>query len=148
MDDRQVEGTHEIIFGKRNLQTVENVFSTVYIFNNLLALDFRLRHYWLLARYNQFYLLEQDGSLGNTDYTENNDFNYNAFNIDMILRWEFAPGSELAVAWKNAVLTYNQSEITDRFFDNLRNTLDSPADNSLSVKLLYYLDYLYLQKRK
>jgi hypothetical protein len=46
------------------------------------------------------------------------------------------------------VLTYNQSEITDKFFDNLRNTLDSPADNSLSVKLLYYLDYLYLKKRR
>ena len=52
------------------------------------------------------------------------------------------------VAGKRTVLTYNQSEITDKFFDNLRNTLDSPADNSLSVKLLYYLDYLYLKKRK
>lgn len=145
--DLEINGEPEIIFGSRDLQTVENIFSTVYIFNNRLALDFRLRHYWLLARYNRFYLLEQDGSLGNTDYTGDNDFNYNAFNIDMVLRWEFAPGSELAVAWKNAVLTYNQSEITDRFFDNLQQTLDSPADNSLSVKLLYYLDYSYLKKR-
>ncbi len=52
------------------------------------------------------------------------------------------------VARKRTVLTCNQSEITDRFFDKIPNPLDSPADNSLSVKLLYYLDYLYLKKRK
>ncbi len=148
VDDINVDNVNEIIFGRRNLQTVENVFSTTYIFNNLLALDFRLRHYWLIAKYDQFYLLDDDGYLQNTDYNENNDFNFNAFNVDMILRWEFAPGSELAIAWKNAILTYNESEITDKFFNNLQKTLNSPADNSLSVKLLYYLDYLYLKKRK
>jgi hypothetical protein len=140
--------TPEIIFGRRDLRNIENIFSTSYIFNNLLALDFRLRHYWLLAEYNQFYLLNQDGYLDPTDYSQNNDFNFNAFNIDMILRWEFAPGSELALAWKNAILTYNESDITDKFFNNLQNTLDSPADNSFSIKLLYYLDYVYLKKQK
>lgn len=148
VDNVSENQTPEIIFGQRDLQIVENVFSTSYIFNNLLALDFRLRHYWLLAKYNQFYLLSQDGYLGLTDYNQNNDFNFNAFNIDMILRWEFAPGSELALAWKNAILTYNESDITDKFFNNLQNTLDSPADNSFSIKLLYYLDYVYLKMRK
>ncbi len=141
-------GASDIIFGRRDLQTVENIIKTTYIFTNKLALDFRLRHYWLKAIYSRFYKLSQDGYLLDTPYDENNDFNYNAFNIDMIIRWEFAPGSELAVAWKNAVLTYNESVITNRFFDNLRNTIESPSDNSFSIKLLYYLDYLYLKKRK
>ncbi len=148
VSERMVNNNQEIIFGCRDLQTIENVLKTTYIFQTKLALDFRLRHYWLLAKYDQYYLLKEDGYLGNTGYNENNDFNFNAFNIDMILRWEFAPGSELALAWKNAVLTYNDSEITDTFFDNLRNTIESPADNSFSIKLLYYLDYIYLKKRK
>jgi len=148
VDERPVNDNKEIIFGQRDLQTFENVLKTTYIFQTRLALDFRLRHYWLLAKYNKYYLLKEDGYLGDTDYNENNDFNFNAFNIDMVLRWEFAPGSELALAWKNAVLTYNDSEITDKFFDNLRNTVESPADNSFSIKLLYYLDYIYLKKRK
>jgi hypothetical protein len=137
-----------VIFGKRDLQTIENILNTTYIFNTRLALDFRLRHYWLTARYSDFYTLNDDGLLDPSDYNQNNDFNFSAFNIDMIVRWEFAPGSELALAWKNAVLTYNESDLTDRFFGDLRNTLNSPADNSFSIKVLYFLDYLYLKKNR
>ncbi|MBE0637035.1 MAG: carbohydrate binding family 9 domain-containing protein [Bacteroidales bacterium] len=139
--------TPEIIFGRRDLENVENIFQTTYIFTNKIALDFRLRHYWLKANYEQYFQLDPEGNLITTDYTGNNDFNFNTFNIDMILRWEFAPGSEMALAWKNAILTYNDGEVVDRYFENLRNTLDSPADNSFSIKLLYYLDYLYFKKR-
>ena len=145
--DRTDTEPPEIIFGSRHLQTVENIFSTTYIFSNMLALDFRMRHYWLSAKYNRFYDLDAAGKLQATDYDENNDFSFNAFNIDMNLRWQFAPGSELALSWKNAILTYNRSDITDRFFGNLHNTLQAPSDNSLSLKVLYYLDYSYLKKK-
>ena len=145
--DRVLNDQNEIIFGRRDLQTVESILNVTYIFTTKLALDFRMRHYWLVAKYREYYQLQEDGYLSGTDYSDNNDFDFNAFNIDMILRWEFAPGSELAVAWKNAVLSYNESAVTENYFDNLQNTIESPADNSLSVKLLYYLDYLYLKKR-
>jgi hypothetical protein len=92
--------------------------------------------------------LTDDGYLAPSDYDENNDFNFNAFNIDMVVRWEFAPGSELALAWKNALLTYEESEVVDKYFDNLKNVLESPSDNSFSLKLLYYLDYLYLKRKR
>ncbi|MDY0335003.1 MAG: DUF5916 domain-containing protein [Bacteroidales bacterium] len=145
--DRTYAEPPEIIFGSRDLQTVENIISTTYIFSNMLALDFRMRHYWLSAKYNRFYDLDAAGKLQATHYDENNDFSFNAFNIDMNLRWQFAPGSELALSWKNAILTYNRSDITDRFFGNLHNTLQAPSDNSLSLKVLYYLDYSYLKKK-
>ena len=137
----------EIIFGRRDLTNIESIFQITYIFTGKMALDFRLRHYWLKTKYRQYFLLEQDGLPGSSDYSENNDFNFNTFNIDMIVRWEFAPGSELAIAWKNAVLTRNDGVTVDNYFRNFKNTIDSPADNSFSVKLLYYLDYLYLTRR-
>lgn len=141
------EGNPEIIFGRRDLENVENIFQTTYIFSSKMALDFRLRHYWLKVNYEQFYQLDSDGNLISTTYFDDNDFNFNTFNIDMIMRWEFAPGSELAFAWKNAILTNNGGDVVDNYFDNLRSTIDSPADNSFSVKLFYYLDYLYLKNR-
>ena len=148
VDDIVDNNKDEIVFGQRNLQNVENVLQTSYIINNKLALDFRLRHYWLKAGYNQYYLLTDDGYLAPSDYGENNDFNFNAFNIDMVVRWEFAPGSELALAWKNALLTYEENEVVDKYFNNLKNVLESPSDNSFSLKLLYYLDYLYLKRKR
>jgi hypothetical protein len=146
-DFATIDGQQEVIFGRRSLETIENIFQTTYIFTSRLAFDFRLRHYWIMAKYQQYFQLDDEGYLIDTDYEQNNNFTFNTFNIDMILRWEFAPGSELALAWKNAILTYNEGEAVDRYFDNLRNTLDSPADNSFSIKLLYYLDYLDLKKR-
>ncbi len=136
----------EIIFGRRGLNTIENVFQTTFIISSRMAFDFRQRHYWMKATYDEYFQLSPDGRLSATDYQQNNDFTFNSFNIDMIMRWEFAPGSELAFAWKNAILTYKSGEAVDNYFDNLRATLDSPADNSFSIKVLYYLDYLYLKR--
>ena len=29
------------------------------------------------------------------------DLNFNAWSIDMVYRWNFAPGSEMNIVWKN-----------------------------------------------
>ena len=63
-----------------------------------------------------------------------------AFNIDLLFRWEFAPGSELSLAWKNAIYNSNK-DVGVKFVENLKNTLSSDQTNSLSLKLLYYIDY-------
>ncbi len=143
MDENDV-----IVFGRRNLKNVENILKTSYIFTNKLVLDFRLRHYWLNARYNNYYQLDEEGYLNPLDYDEDNNFDFNAFNIDMIVRWEFAPGSELALAWKNALLTLTENEAANKYIENLKHVLKSPSDNSFSLKVLYYLDYLYLKRKK
>ncbi|MCD4745057.1 MAG: DUF5916 domain-containing protein [Bacteroidales bacterium] len=136
-----------IIFGKRDLKTLENTLEANYNFNNKLSLSFRLRHYWMTGKYKEFFDLEQDGYLSNNSYYENNDFNYNAFNIDMVFTWDFAPGSEMIVVWKNAIYG-SEDEIINNYFDNFKNTIELPAINSFSIKLMYYLDYQYLKKLK
>ena len=88
-----------------------------------------------------------DGGLTPGVYTGNPDYNYNAFNIDMVYTWRFAPGSELTLVWKNAIYAGDSTIIYD-FRDNLRDMFDAPMINSLSFKLLYYLDYQNLKKRK
>ncbi len=69
-----------------------------------------------------------------------NNINYNAFTVDMLLTWHFAPGSQLTFAWKNNIDS-NIARITRSYADNLRNTLEQPQVNSFSIRLLYYLDY-------
>ena len=67
--------------------------------------------------------------------------------MDAVYSWWFAPGSQISVVWKNAGSTYLQAnEATPQFFDNFNNTINTPHNNSLSVKVLYYLDYLALRK--
>ena len=139
--DNDEEGDDlNITFGKRNRKNITNTLNTSYIFTNKIALDLRLRHYWLQVDYNTFYSLQRDGTLVVSGYNENEDFSTNIFNLDMTYSWRFAPGSEMTVVWKNAI--YRESEeAVSNYFNNLEKTLKSPYTNSFSLKILYYIDY-------
>jgi len=136
----------DVIFGIRDRKTLETTFNTNYNFSPTMALTFRLRHYWSRVQYDAFKLLKEDGHLGETDYNDFHDNNFNAFTIDMVYRWRFSPGSDLFVVWKNSI--FNSDDFsTINFMDNLNNLWEAPQTNSLSIKFIYYLDYQMLEKR-
>jgi len=138
----------QAIFSKYDRRTVENSFDAKYTFTNLMGFTVVLRHYWSDRRNKEFYLLKPDGNLSNYSGAPLNglDRNYNVFNIDLIYTWQFAPGSTLSVSYKDAAETYD-TYYTPRYNNNLSGILNAPQNNSLSVKLLYYVDYLDLKKK-
>jgi len=141
MDDNDI-----IFFGRRNVKSLTNTIESNYMFTGKSSLNFRLRHYWSSAKYDNFFTLQDNGYLQDTDeYSENPNINFNAFNIDMVYNWNFAPGSELSLVWKNAISLFGD-EVIYNPFQNFRDTFDSPQTNSISLKVLYYLDYLNLKK--
>ena len=143
-DDEQ----EEIYFGLRNNITIENKLQSGFIFSANSYLSARLRHYWSRADYlDQYYTLNRDGSLTEADNDSNYDYNYNAWNIDLVYTWRFAPGSEMSVVWKNAIYSGTDQIFYD-FRENMRYMFDTTMSNSFSLKILYYLDWMYFQKRK
>lgn len=145
-DSLGAAGEQIIIFGKRKITNITNTLNFSYIFNNKASLSFRMRHYWLWVDYNEFFDLKNNGYLERSDYSKNNDFNYNAFNIDLLFSWEFSPGSELLLVWKNSIYS-NENIIEEEFFNNLKNVFNAPNTNTFSVKVLYYLDYLMFKRK-
>lgn len=149
IDSLDYNNEEVIIFGARNIDTYENTFQADYKFTNKSSLSFRLRHYWITLKYNEFFNLNSNGTLSPSDYDGLHNFSYNIFNIDMQYVWNFAPGSEIRVVWKNAISTYEETQLVnsiiqpveDHFGKNMSNLMQSPATNSLSIKLLYYIDY-------
>lgn len=139
------EEEDSIYFGLRDMNTFINTFNANYTFNNRSSLSFRIRHYWSYLEYSDYFLLNEQGDLDPIDYSEP-DRNYNAFNVDMVYSWFFAPGSEISVVWKNAIEA-DEKLIVDSYTDNFRNTLNAPQFNSISIKILYYLDYQQLKKK-
>ncbi|MFH1322179.1 MAG: DUF5916 domain-containing protein [Bacteroidota bacterium] len=136
-----------ITFGRRNINTITNTLNASYIFNNRSSVSFRLRHYWLRAEYDEFYTLGEDGYLETSGYSNNQDVNFNAFNIDMAFTWHFLPGSELNLVWKNAILD-QENDVIKNFGKNISNTIQSPQTNSFSLKVIFYIDYLSLRKKE
>lgn len=134
------------LIGTRNRRDIETILTTEYTFTNKIALSFRARHYWSRVRYSSIESLNGEGYLGATYYDEHHDINFNAFNIDCVFQWRFAPGSDLFIVWKNSILELGDSPI-DQYFENLGSTFSSPQTNSLSLRVLYYLDYARFAKR-
>lgn len=138
----------DIIFARRNRTTIENILNLKYSFNNRMFITNRIRHYWSKVSNKEFFNLTADGKLSDKSlYDKNHDVNFNVFNIDMVYSWRFAPGSELNLVWKNFISKY-EDIIETNYFKNFDNTIHSSQNNSLSLKLLYYLDYINLKKKK
>lgn len=137
-----------IIFGLRYLTNLTNSLSARYLFKNNLSLSLNARHYWSRGNYISFYNLSEEGNLiDNISYDQNHDFNFNAFNIDMVFQWQFAPGSFVNLVWKNSI--YNEGDtVINNYSANMKNTFETKQLNIVSLKILYYFDYLYLVKKK
>jgi hypothetical protein len=134
-----------IYFGRRDIATFNNILSAQYIFNTKISLSLRVRHYWSTAEYLDYRTLNTGGTLDPSAYQGNHDLNFNAFTVDLQFVWYFAPGSEMSVVWKNGINTMD-NDAAETYFTNLGNMFQAPQSNSFSVRILYYLDYLYLKK--
>ena len=151
--------TNEILlFGRRSRTTVENRLNFKYSFNNKMYITMRVRHYLGTVTYKEFFILNQAGTLdaipdGSTAIKQyistNHNFNnnYNTINVDMVYSWRFAPGSEFNIVWKNGINTYER-DVINGYFKNFNSAIAAPQSNSISVKILYYIDYLQLHKAK
>jgi hypothetical protein len=134
-----------VAMGVRNRRTAENTFTIRYNFTNKMGLNFRLRHYWSKVHFRRFYHLKDDGEVEEiATGAKNPDNNVNFFNIDMVYTWQFGPGSFINVGWKSASQLFDQF-VQERYYRNLRNTLDAPQLNNFSVRIIYFLDYLDLK---
>lgn len=140
--------SNDIIFGRRNRNTIENIVIFKYNFNDRMGLNTRIRHYWSKVDYNKYFTLLQNGKLAdNNTFNGNENQNVNFFNIDMTYTWEFAPGSFLNIVWKNAISDI-QYQVEKDYFKNISNTIDASQNNNLSLKIIYFLDYRQLKNHK
>lgn len=142
-----------IIFGHRNRNEVTNTLNVKYTFTNKMGLTFRMRHYWSWVEYDKFYDLGTDGLLTDSNYTgieegvPVHNTTFNAFNIDMVYSWQVAPGSFFSAVYKNQI--YASSEYAQKsFMENINNTFDENGTNSLTLKLVYYIDIAYFRKKE
>ena len=138
----------DVIFGRRDISGVENILNIKYSFSDKMNINTRVRHYWSEVHYDEFFTLQPDGGLAkNNSFTQNVNQNYNAFNVDAVFTWQYAPGSFINIVWKNAAYDFNRLT-ADGYFRNFHKTMQADDNNNLSLKVIYFLDYLQIRKWK
>ena len=137
------------LFSLRNTYMITNVLSGSYIINNKIDFSFKLRYHLDQVENINFKELDNEGYLSplSVPLTEQNyDINYSTWTSDVSINWLFAPGSQLSLVWKNGV-DNETNNIQNNWFENIDESFTLPQQNSLSLKVVYYLDYLYFKKR-
>lgn len=136
------------LLGSRDVNTFENTFSATYVIRNYMPVSIRVRHYFTQGSYSQLNYLLPVGDLDSPVLLPYNfDFTFNTFNIDFVYSWQFSPGSSLSLIWKTGILSDIPGSHLS-YLQNLKETLDSDQLNSLTLKVIYYIDYEQIAKRK
>jgi hypothetical protein len=139
-------GNPTYYFGRRDRETVENMLGFKYSFNDRMNINTRIRHYWSRVVYDQLFDLQDNGKLlANAANPADANQNYNAFTVDAVYTWQFAPGSFINVVWKNSAYDFNRV-IDHDYLKNLSNTVQADQNNNISLKVIYFLDYLKFRK--
>jgi hypothetical protein len=138
-----------VIFSRRDLRSVENTVNIKYSFTNRMGLTMRTRHYWSKVTPRQFYELNTEGDLvaPSSPYNKNRNQNYNYFTVDMVYTWQFAQGSFINVVWKDIGENFSR-HFERNYFKNASNTISGKQFTSLSLRVIYFLDYLSLKNLK
>lgn len=127
-------------YGVRDVKTLTNIIQGKYLFKNNLALTLRVRHYWSYGEYDYYGDLDDDGYIiPDESFTGNANFNFNAFNTDLIFTWQFAPGSFLNVVYKTA-LQKDEQNLRLSYFNNLNTVFDQGQAHTVTMKLVYFFD--------
>ena len=127
-------------YGVRDVKTLTNIIQAKYLFKNNLSLTLRIRHYWSYGIYDYFGDLDEEGYIIRDDsFSGNSNFNFNAFNTDLIFGWQFAPGSFLNIVYKNG-LQRDEQAIQTSYFKNLGSVLAEGQRNTITMKVVYFFD--------
>ena len=136
------------IIARRNVKTNIAIFGMQYNLNARLNTSIRLRHYWSNLNNTDFFDLKENGYWTPRTFASGYDRNFNSFNCDLFMNWDFLYGSRLTFAWKNALGgdVNIDGMVSKTYLNNLLRSFSNPHSNEITLKVVYYLDYLSLRK--
>ncbi len=144
-----VAGYNDPVISYRKVKINNLVASMQYSFTPRMNWTIRMRHNWTHLENIRFYKLKTDGDWYEVPFSPGRNRNFNVFNIDMFYTWDFKWGSRLTLAWKNALggNVYLDPYTNTTYRKNFTEVFNNPHSNELSLKIVYFLDYLTLKKK-
>lgn len=132
---------NDIVFAKRDNQTVETGLEGKYSITARMNFGLNVRHYWSFSENNSYHKLLDNGYVEDYVYTGNKNSNFNSWNFDLSYSWWFAPGSQMSVLYRNNSGIF-QNEIDKDFTYNAKQVFKhDELNHTLSISVRYFIDY-------
>ncbi len=136
------------VFGALDQNVLNVNLRSTYTFTKNLSLQWYSQFYFSAGDYGKYYRMIDSDHLEEVDpeaYAidmERNDFNYKSLNINLILRWEFRPGSTLFLVWTQARDRYDTGNPTRNYSLSLSRDFEDmfalPQTNTFLAKVNYW----------
>lgn len=139
-DDGDGRNDH-FVYGELKSHTLNFTTRVNVIFTPDLSLQFYMRPFIAVGDYENFKELARPSSYEFTPYTnldENPDFSYRSLRSNLVLRWEYRPGSTLFAVWSQS----RSESFDDPSFhpwDSLKESFSDEGQNIFLIKLNYWL---------
>ena len=137
-----------VIFSSRNRSVIENVAEGRFTFNNKMNITVSGRHYVSKVKNKDFFLLNGKGDLEVSDFNGKEGEVYNLFYVDFLYTWRFAPGSEFNLIWKNEINPQGVETLRTSYFKDIGALGSASQRNLLTLKLIYYIDWMTVFGKK
>jgi len=126
------------IFGRRDTEEYDLTLRSNLTFTRDLTLQLYAQTFVAKGHFDDFARLVSPTTLVPEDYRGKHDFNERSFQLNLVWRWEYRPGSTLYLVWTQS----RRGALVDFYTPvgrDLRDTFSLPAENVLMVKVSYWL---------
>jgi hypothetical protein len=143
-----VPGFKDPIISFRKVRINEVIATMQYSFTPRMNWTIRMRHNWTYVDHLRYYKLRSNGDWYDIPFAPDRNWNFNVFNVDMFYTWDFKWGSRVTLAWKNALggNVFLDPYQNRTYRKNVAGVFNNPHSNELTLKIVYFLDYLNLKR--
>jgi len=67
------------------------------------------------------------------------DFNFRQFRLNLVIRWEYLPGSTIFLVWTNGANDYADVGRLN-IGDDIKGLFGSPSNNAFMIKMSYWFN--------
>ncbi|MDE3056951.1 MAG: hypothetical protein KGJ59_03225 [Bacteroidota bacterium] len=129
------------VFGHRNVDEINFTLRGSFTFTTQLSLQVYSQIFFAKGHYFSFSYLDQDqnSKIIAYDYAGNPDFNRTFLNSNIVLRWEYVPGSTIYFVWSHGSSFYEPGGFYNTLGNEFNQTFNTPPDNVFMLKVNYWL---------
>jgi hypothetical protein len=134
-------GVDHYVFGELNSRVLDMTARATVSLTPDLSFQMYLQSFVAVGDYGTTRELAQPASYRFTPYalTDNPDFNRRSLRSNMVLRWEYRPGSTLFLVWAQSRSAFS-SDPTFRPFQSLSNSFTDSGQNIFQIKMNYWFN--------
>lgn len=131
----------DIVFAKRDNQTLETSLEGKYSLTAKMNFGLKLRNYWSFSENNSYHKLLENGYVEDYVYTNNANQNLNLWNFDLSYSWWFAPGSQMSMLYRNSSAIFDNEIDKNLIYNNKRVFNNEQLNHTFSISIRYFIDY-------